>query len=177
MLKLRAFTKSDASAIEKWITDERMCYLWSADRYGHYPVTATDINIMYAGSEKDGNFYPLMAYDDEEGLLGHLIVRYPSPEDRTTVRFGFIIVNYLKRGRGYGGAMLREAFRFAFETLGAERITLGVFQNNTPAILCYLKAGFHKPTDPNTPEFYKVPIMGEEWICCNLEINKDDILQ
>ena len=44
MLKLRKYVKSDAETIVRWIADERSCYLWSADRYGHYPVSPQDMN-------------------------------------------------------------------------------------------------------------------------------------
>lgn len=175
MVKLRAYSKSDAETIIKWITDERMFYFWSADRYDHYPITPNDMNCLYAGSDTDKDFYPLTAYD-ESGIVGHMIMRYPT-QDRTKVRFGFIIVDSAKRGKGYGRRMLQEAVRLAFDRFGAEQITLGVFQNNTPAALCYLSVGFHTPTDPEAAAQYTVRIKDRDWVCCNLELNKKDILQ
>ena len=175
MLKLRKYVKSDAETIVRWIADERSCYLWSADRYGHYPVSPQDMNALYSDADPD-EFFPYTAYD-ENGLVGHLIMRYPSSEDRKVLRFGFIIVDYRKRGRGYGAEMLREALKIAFSEYAAEKVTLGVFRDNTPAALCYLKVGFHPPADPDAVKEREVEILGEPWVCCELEINKADILQ
>ena len=58
------------------------------------------------------------------------------------MRFGFVIVDSSKRGKGYGKGMLELAIRYAFDILKAERITLGVFENNAPAYRCYKAVGF-----------------------------------
>lgn len=176
MFQLRRYMKSDAETIVTWIADERTCYLWSADRYGHYPVTPQDMNRQYDGFEESRDFGPITAVEDGKPV-GHMIIRYPNPEDHTTIRFGFIIVDYLKRGRGYGLKMLREALRMAFDTFHAEKVTLGVFRDNVPAALCYLKAGFHPPADPEAVKERTVPILGEDWVCCELEITKEEYIK
>lgn len=38
--------------------------------------------------------------------------------------------------------MLKAALRYAFDILKAEKVTLGVFENNEPAYYCYKAAGF-----------------------------------
>ena len=38
--------------------------------------------------------------------------------------------------------LIRLALRYAFEILKADRVTLGVFDNNLPAYRCYKSAGF-----------------------------------
>ncbi len=35
------------------------------------------------------------------------------------------------------------AVKYAFETLGATKVSLGVFENNPSAIHCYEASGFH----------------------------------
>ncbi len=171
MLQLRRYVKSDAETIVTWIADERTCYLWSADRYGHYPVTPQDMNRQYDGFEESREFGPITAVEDGK-IVGHMIMRYPNPEDHSKIRFGFIIIDYLKRGRGYGARMLREALKLAFDSFHAEKVTLGVFRDNVPAALCYLSVGFHPPLDPDEPKERTVNIMGEEWICCELEMSR-----
>ena len=176
MITLRTYVKSDAETITRFVTDERTCYQWSADRYGHFPVTPQDMNMQYAGFETNEDLFPYTAVDEEQRIVGHLIMRYPKPEDRSVIRFGFVIVDSFLRGKGYGAQMLREALRIAFTKKDAKRVTLGVFQNNTPAALCYLSVGFHPPLDPETRREYTVDICGETWICCNLEMMREEFL-
>ena len=58
------------------------------------------------------------------------------------IRFGWVIVDNSIRGKGYGTRMLRLGLKYAFEILGAKKITIGVFENNKPAYNCYKNAGF-----------------------------------
>ena len=81
-----------------------------------------------ANQYADGIVYPLVAVADNQ-IVGHLIIRYPS-EDKTVVRFGFVIIDDTKRDKGYGKAMLNLAIDYAQKQLGAKKITLGVFTEN-----------------------------------------------
>ena len=176
MLQLRTYVKSDAETIISWVADERTCYMWSAGRFGQYPITPRDINRNYDGFETSNDFFPYTAVDDGK-VIGHLIMRYPNPEDRSMIRFGFVIVDYLKRGRGYGARMLNEALRVAFAERGAEKVTLGVFRDNVPAALCYLSVGFHTPADDATPKEEIHTVFGNDLVCVNLEITREEFLR
>lgn len=170
-LKLRPYKQQDAEAIVSWIKDERTLRKWSADRYGAYPITAEDINYKYlecnGDCEEPDNFYP-MTVVDANGPVGHLILRYTDAA-KTTIRFGFIIVDDHKRGLGYGKRMLQMAIQYAFDMLKAEKITLGVFENNTGAYHCYKAAGFREA--PMEQELF-LEILGEKWKLIELEICK-----
>ena len=86
------------------------------------------------------NMYPFTATVGDT-IIGHILLRHPS-EDKTLVRFGFVIVDDELRGKGYGKQMLQLAIRKAEDEFGAERITLGVFDNNPTALHCYASVGF-----------------------------------
>jgi len=90
-------------------------------------------------------------------------------EAQRVLRFGFVIVDAGKRGRGYGKEMLHLAIRYGFEILNAEKITLGVFENNESAYHCYCAAGFRDVVLPE-PEQYEV--LGETWVCKEMEIHR-----
>ena len=166
MLRLRPFVPADASAVVGWITDERMFREWSADRYDHYPITEDDILAQYGPFAGTGAFFPMTA-EDETGPAGHLILRWLD-DARTDLRFGFIIVDPAKRGKGYGREMLRLAQIFAFDVLKAARVSLGVFAQNLPAVHCYRAAGFREADAE--PEIFA--ILGERWTCVEMEITK-----
>lgn len=139
-MELRKYIKSDADEIIKWIKDERALRLWSANRYGTYPIKAEDINNNYDECMALGNFYP-MTLVDKEKMIGHLILRNPD-SNKYIVRLGFIIVNPDLRGKGYGKILIKEAIKYAKNTLNAKEINLGVFENNESAYHCYKSVGF-----------------------------------
>ena len=171
-LKLRPYKPSDAEAIVRWIKDERALRKWSSDRYGAYPITAEDINHKYldcnGDCEEPDNFYP-MTLVDECGPVGHLILRY-TDKAKSVIRFGFVIVDDSKRGKGYGKRMLQMAIRYAFDMLKAEKITLGVFENNPSAYYCYQAAGFR---EISMEKEFIFEILGEQWKCIELEVKRE----
>ena len=74
---------------------------------------------------------------------------------------------WIESGRydDYGKEMLRLGLKYAFEIYGAQKATLGVFENNPSAYFCYKAAGFRDVT-AESQETYTV--MGEEWKCLEL---------
>ncbi len=171
MLRLRPYKICDAEYIVSWIRDEVGLRKWSADRYGAYPITADDVNRKYmdcnGDCKEEDNFYPMTAFD-ESGVVGHLIMRFTDKEKKV-LRFGFVIVDDVKRGCGYGKEMLQLAIKFAFEILKAEKITLGVFENNPAAHGCYKAVGF-KDIESDKPWYYRD--LGEEWKCIEMELEE-----
>ena len=86
--------------------------------------------------------------------------------EKSTLRFGFVIVDDSRRGMGYGKQMLGLALGFAFDILKVKKVTLGVLENNPGAYHCYKAAGFQDvPMDE--PEYYH--LMGEKIKCLELE--------
>ena len=170
-LRLRPYKPSDAQQIVSWIKDERAFHKWCSDRFGAYPITAEDINYKYldcnGDCEEPDNFYP-MTLVDECGPVGHLILRY-TDKSKSTIRFGFVIVDDSRRGKGYGKKMLQLGIRFAFDIYGAKKVSLGVFENNPAAYHCYKAAGFQDVVLPET-ETYSV--LGEQWGCKELALEK-----
>lgn len=164
MLRLRPYKRCDAEKIITWTGDETAFRKWCADRYENYPAAAEDMNRQYDEQADNDGFYPVTAFD-EDGIVGHMIMRF-TDEEKTVLRFGFVIVDPDKRGRGYGKEMLRLALKTAFDILGAEKVTLGVFENNPSAYHCYKAVGFRDAAA--TDETYH--IFGEEWKCLELEI-------
>lgn len=167
-LRLRPYKPCDAKTIVSWIHDEIALRKWSSDRYESFPVTEEDMNKKYMDCNGDcadmDDFYPMTAFD-ESGVVGHLIMRFTDKEKRI-LRFGFVIVDNTKRGKGYGKKMLELALKFAFEILKVSKVTLGVFENNPSAYYCYKAAGF-KEISSEQDEYYH--IFNEKWKCIEME--------
>ena len=168
-IRLRQYKACDADSIISWIKNEDALRKWSSDRFGSYPISNEDINNKYFNNNGDclenDNFYPLIAFD-ESGVVGHLILRYIDSEKKI-IRFGFVIVDDSKRGMGYGKQMLSLAIKYAFDIFGAEKITLGVFDNNESAYHCYKAVGFKG----NGEEMF-CELFGKKWRIIEMEINR-----
>lgn len=162
---LKPFKDSDAEKIVNWIKDEFSFRQWSADIYGDYPIMPEVIIANYNKRKKAGAFFPFGAYEDGN-LIGHLIMRFNNGGGE--VRFGFIIVDTESRGGGYGKAMLKSAVEYAMTNFNAEKITLGVFENNPSAYHCYRAAGF---CEDGEPKFYT--INNEKWKCIEMKFQKN----
>lgn len=165
MLSLRKFSPADADIILGWINNEREFRMWSADRFGDYPITPNDMVAHYDRCSGSGTFFPLTAIDENGNVLGHLILRY-TDEKKAEVRFGFVIVDRSARNRGVGRNMLELAKSYATDVLHAEKLSLGVFENNLSARKCYTAAGFCEPGESS--EVYSV--RGEKWKCIEMSI-------
>ena len=151
MMTLRPFNINDAETILSWCKDKHAFRLWSADRYKEFPAQPEEMKKQYEGE----NMYPLTAVMGD-AIVGHILLRHPS-EDKSVIRFGFVIVDDSKRGMGYGKQMLRLAIDYAQQELGAQKITLGVFCDNHSAVECYKSVGFRITGE----DAYSID--GEEW--------------
>ena len=160
MLTLTPYRREDAREILSWCRDELAFYQWSAGILGAFPITEEAFRCVE-------NLIPITARD-ERGPAGFFTLRRP-PDAPDTLRFGFVILRPDCRGRGLGKTMLQLGVRLALEEMGAQRISLGVFENNRPARRCYLAAGFEDVTaDP--PETYR--ILGEAWRCREMALSR-----
>ncbi len=172
MMYLRPYKKSDAKVILSWCEDETVFRKWTSDRYDTYPITEHDMNEKYFDCNGDcteeDNFYPMTACDDN-GMVGHFIMRYVGG-NRHILRIGFVIVDSKKRGHGYGKKMMRLALEYAFRIAGAEKVTIGVFENNRFAYHCYQAAGFR---DVQTEHHEICELFGEKWQILELEITRE----
>ena len=167
MLRLRPYKACDAETIVTWVGDEVAFRKWCADRYDHYPISAADMNAHYDNVAQDDNFYQFTAFD-ETGIVGHLIMRF-TDQEKKVLRFGFVIVDPDKRGKGYGKEMLELAIKYAFEILKTEKITLAAFDNNPEAIRCYKSVGFIEVIPDEERPFCP---FGEDWKRVEMEIDR-----
>lgn len=165
MLRLRPYKKCDAKYIVSWLKEEDTFYKWSAGRLGTFPIEAETLIRHYEEQDYADNFFPMTALDGDR-VVGHLLMRFPTA-DTSVLRFGFVVVDNSLRGKGYGRQLIEIALHYAFNILQVEKVTIGVFSNNAPAIACYTKAGFQ---DTGITEEYD--ICGQTWQCLELEINK-----
>lgn len=168
MLKLREYNACDAKVIVTWIKNEYAFRQWSADRYEKYPITADDMNCYYDRERNHSQIYIMTAYD-ENGIVGHFTLRFVE-EYKKTIRLGFVIIDDKKRKKGYGKQMVDLAIKYSFDTIKIDKISLGVFENNSDAIKCYESCGFQQ-VKAEKVESYEC--MEEIWNCIEMEMVKE----
>ena len=158
MLRTRPYNIKDAETILSWTKDEKAFYKWTAGVLGTYPLSVEQFHSV-------SDLMPFTAIDDDD-VVGFFTMRRPT-ESFDELRFGFVIVDSNKRGKGYGKQMLKQGLIYAKEIFGAKKVSLGVFKNNKPAYYWYKAAGFK---DIALDEVEKYQVLGEEWDCLELEI-------
>lgn len=166
-ISIRPYKPSDAAVITSWLKSEYLMRQWCADRYEHYPVTPEDMNAYHA-RYIDGQRSRALTMTEGDDIVGYITLRTPAGNP-TEQRLGFVIVYDSKRGRGLGKALVSMAVKYAFDTLGAMKVSLGVFENNQSAIHCYEAAGFHRLSLPETESY---ECLGETWNCIEMEVKK-----
>ena len=159
-MTLRPFNINDTPTILSWCKNKHAFRLWSADRYKEFPAQPEEMKKQYEGD----NMYPLTAVANDE-IVGHILLRFPS-EDKSVIRFGFVIVDDSMRGTGYGRRLLQLAIDYAQQELAAQKITLGVFCDNLSAVECYKSVGFRITRE----DAYSID--GEEWKEYEMELEK-----
>ena len=158
MLRLRPYNSNDAEQIMSWSKDETAFYKWTAGVLGDYPLSKETFSAVT-------NLMAFTAIDDNE-IIGFFTIRKPK-ESFDELRFGFVVVDSKKRGKGYGKKMLQLGLKYAKEIYGAKKVSLGVFENNESAYHCYKAVGFQDIVLEETEMYH---VLGEDWKCLELEI-------
>ena len=117
--------------------------MWSADRFGDYPSVPEIIAAHYERCSRSGSFFPLTFVDDDDNVMGHLILRY-TDEARTELRLGFVIVDSSLRGQGLGRLLLEHVIDFARQELGNVDLHLTSRPERVAANELYRSLGFEK---------------------------------
>ena len=169
MLRLRPYKPCDAETIVSWCRDEETFLRWGGDRFGAFPIPGERMNEKYFRENGDcaeaDNFYPMTACDGDD-VVGHFIIRYLHGDPRI-LRFGWVIVDDARRGRRIGQRMLRLGLKAAFEVMQAEKVTIGVYEDNLPGYRCYLSAGFARCGEQPEPA-------GEKRRIIELALSRED---
>lgn len=163
-ISIRPYQSSDAALITSWLKSEYLMRQWCADRYERYPVTPEEMNT-YHERNIDGQHSRALTMTDGNDIVGYITLRTPA-DNPTEQRLGFVIVDDSKRGFGLGKSLVSMAVRYAFEELGATKVSLGGFENNPSAIHCYEAAGFHRVSRAESESYQ---CLGETWNCIEME--------
>lgn len=145
MIQLRYFEESEIRQLMDWIDSPAFLLQWAGSAF-QYPLTEAQLESYIENANREGaDVFIYKVIDQETGkVIGHISLGRIDRKHRSA-RIGKVLVGDRSvRGKGIGGQMIAEALKIAFDELKMHRVSLGVFDFNTGAIICYEKAGFVK---------------------------------
>ena len=142
MIRLEQFGRNDFKQLIEWISDEEILTNWSGALFS-FPLTEQslewyidDTNI--AGSS-DAFVYKVVDTGSSQ-TVGHISLGGISWKNRSA-RISRVLVGNNERNKCYCQGMVKAALRIGFEELQLHRISLGLYDDNIPALKCYEKSG------------------------------------
>ena len=140
-IMLREYQAEDIGSIRQWVNDEQTTRYLST-RYWPAQTMVDSEEFLSHMLQSSHNAYNFVMADKTDG-------RYIGQADIFRLdwrlrqgEIGMVVGDPAERGQGLGEEALRLLQRFAFRTLGLERLELEVHMGNEAALTCYQKAGF-----------------------------------
>jgi len=139
-MQLKKFRKKDIPTILSWIETESDMVQWSGPLYS-WPMTQRQFKKhLEAVKDKPQTLYPFGFYHNSDPI-GFCEISGYHPNFRSA-QLSRVIITPKHRNKGHAQKMLSSVISFGFNELGLNRIGLGTYDFNEPAIKCYKKLGF-----------------------------------
>ena len=144
MIKLKPFVQSDFQQLIDWIDTEELLIKWSGSLFS-FPLTIKTMEWYIRDTNVPGesDAFVFKAVETETGeVVGHISLGGLSWKNRSS-RISRVLVSPHAQQKGICQQMTKAVLKIGFEELGLHRIGLGVYENNKPALNCYLKSGMN----------------------------------
>jgi RimJ/RimL family protein N-acetyltransferase len=135
---LRPVEMADAEPFRRWLNDPSVRI--NLKLFAPLTEKAEQEFIERAGTNPDDFVFAIVRKQGDR-VIGAGGLHRTRWKDRSA-SFGILIGDPECRGAGYGTEATRLILRYAFETLNLNRVELGVYDFNKPAIHVYEKLGF-----------------------------------
>lgn len=134
------FKRKNICDVLSWVKNEAQMVQWAGPTYS-WPLTQKQFRShLEAARIEVPTLYPFGLYHRSR-IIGYCeLWGYNHRFNSATA--SRVIISPRRRNKGLGQFMLRKLLEFGFDELGLNRIGLGVFDFNKPAIKCYKKMGF-----------------------------------
>jgi len=145
MIELQYFQRSDFQQLIDWIDSPQTLLQWGGPAF-KYPLTFDQLEDYMKHTNSNNASVLIYKVIDRatSDIVGHISLGQIDKKNKSA-RVGKVLVGDTNaRGKGYGQQMIKAILHIAFDDLDLHRVSLGVFDFNVPAILCYEKAGFIK---------------------------------
>ena len=142
-IELQPFTKSDITRILGWMKTEDDLMCWSGP-YFTYPLDTDQLTAYYESGLKDPPVRKIykVVDNDADKVIGHIELNTIDFRNRAATVSKVLIADPDYRGKGLCRIITGQLLEIAFDRLALHRVSLHVFDFNTPAIRCYQACGF-----------------------------------
>jgi RimJ/RimL family protein N-acetyltransferase len=139
-MELIRFKRKNIRDVLSWISNEAQMVQWAGPSF-RWPLTQKQFRRhLEAANTESPTLYPFGLYHRSR-IIGYCELWGHHHKFNSAIA-SRIMISPRRRSKGLGKLMLIKLLEFGFEEIGLNRIGLGVFDFNKPAIKCYKNAGF-----------------------------------
>jgi RimJ/RimL family protein N-acetyltransferase len=149
-IRLTPFRKRHVDTLIEWLPSARELLEWGGPLFTH-PLDLHQLERHWRRQRRgtERRLYTVLEAGrrgeaGRETPIGHVELCDIHPVNRSARLCRVLVGPREHRGCGWGTAIVRAALEIAFDELQLHRVSLGVFDFNTPAIRCYERAGFRR---------------------------------
>ena len=144
MIELKPFQEIDFDLLNSHIQDAKFMRQWAGPKYT-FPLTWEQIdtrNRKTINGVKAIHIFKAI-HSDSNKTIGFVEIIVQDLATRKA-RIGSVLVFEKYRGFKYGKELMKESISLAFNQLNMLELTLGVYDFNLSAIMCYKSLGFEE---------------------------------
>jgi RimJ/RimL family protein N-acetyltransferase len=139
-LQVRRFNEKDIARVCSWIKSERALVQWAGPAFS-WPMTRKQFREhLQAAKTKKPTLFPFGLYRGDKFIGYCELAAYSCKSNSAHLSQVIICPKY--RNKGFAQKMIKDVLEYGFRELDLNRIGLGVFDFNKPAIRCYKNMGF-----------------------------------
>jgi RimJ/RimL family protein N-acetyltransferase len=139
-LQVEKFRAKDIGRVCSWIKSEAAMVQWAGSIFS-WPMTQKQLHEqLRAAKGKAPTLYPFGLYRGSV-LIGYCELAQHNRKSQSA-HLSRVIISPKHRNKGFARIMIGPVLKFGFCEIGLNRIALGVFDFNKPAIKCYKNMGF-----------------------------------
>ncbi|MBT2692073.1 GNAT family protein [Bacillus sp. ISL-55] len=172
MIELKYFTEEDIPQLITWIDSPEFLLQWSGTGFT-YPLTHQQL-IKYLGeANKEGSEIQAfkVVHVESSKVIGHISLGSINLHNRNARMCRVLIGDKEMKGKGLAPYMVNKLLNIAFLKFGLHKVSLAVYDFNSPALKLYQKIGFR--TEGLIREasrigndywsYYEMSILDREW--------------
>jgi len=143
-MKIQKAKITDLKDIIPWISNEQACKMW-AGSHVKFPLIVKELSKDIEFSDDNSYCYKK---DASIFAFGQLLAK-----EKGCLHLARIIVNPIRRGKGYGRLLCSELIHLATQK-DSQKISLNVYKSNVSAFKLYKNLGFREVPEKSSQDIH-----------------------